>query len=204
MIEFNIPTNFPSTEKYVLEVLKGKKYGDFGKYYNLSKEFIKEYTGAKEVILTHSATAALELSFQLIEVKKYTALMPSYTFSSTANSVLKSQGKVEFVDVNSFVDIEEIDIDFVEIQSLSFSDLTRKHSISSIDKLQIDVEGSEYEILKSINYKEANINKIIFESKHFDGTFTEGEKLDEIKKKLTQNGYKISKLDKENFLAEKL
>ena len=100
--------------------------------------------------------------------------------------------------------IEEIDIDFVEIQSLSFSDLTRKHSISSIDKLQIDVEGSEYEILKSINYKEANINKIIFESKHFDGTFTEGEKLDEIKKKLTENGYKISKLDKENFLAEKL
>ena len=87
--------------------------------------------------------------------------------------------------------IEEIDIDFVEIQSLSFSDLTRKHSISSIDKLQIDVEGSEYEILKSINYKEANINKIIFESKHFDGTFTEGEKLDEIKKKLTENVYKI-------------
>ena len=87
---------------------------------------------------------------------------------------------------------------------MSFSDLTRKHSISSIDKLQIDVEGSEYEILKSINYKEANINKIIFESKHFDGTFTEGEKLDEIKKKLTENGYKISKLDKENFLAEKL
>ena len=100
--------------------------------------------------------------------------------------------------------IEEIDIDFVEIQSLSFSDLTRKHSISSIDKLQIDVEGSEYEILKSINYKEANINKIIFESKHFDGTFTEGEKLDEIKKKLTENGYKLSKLDKENFLAGKL
>ncbi|MAV62104.1 MAG: hypothetical protein CMI80_01315 [Candidatus Pelagibacter sp.] len=99
--------------------------------------------------------------------------------------------------------IGEIDIDFVEIQSLSFSDLVKKHLISSIDKLQIDVEGSEYEILKSLNYDELNINKIIFESKHFDGTFTEGDKLEEIKQKLTEKGYKINKLDKENFLAEK-
>jgi dTDP-4-amino-4,6-dideoxygalactose transaminase len=99
MIQFNVPSNFPSTKTYVLDVIENKKYGDFGKYYNLSKEFLKSFTGAKEIILTHSATAALELAFQLIEVKNYTALMPSYTFSSTANAVLKNQGNVDWLDV---------------------------------------------------------------------------------------------------------
>jgi len=99
--------------------------------------------------------------------------------------------------------IEEIDIESIEVQSLSFSDLVEKHKISSIDKLQIDVEGSEYEILNSINFDQIHIDKIIFESKHFDGTFKEGTKLEEIKKKLIKNNYKIRKLDNENYLAKK-
>ncbi len=99
MIEFNLPTNFPTTKKYVLDVINGKQYGDFGKYYNLCKEYLKEYTKTKEIILTHSATAALEMAFQLIGVENKTALMPSYTFSSTANSVLKNNGKIKWVDV---------------------------------------------------------------------------------------------------------
>ncbi len=110
MIEFNINTNFPSTKSYVLDVIENKKYGDFGKYYNLTSEFLKSYTGAKEILLTHSATAALELAFQLIEVKNRVALMPSYTFSSTANAVLKNQGSVDWLDVNEddlCVDVNE-------------------------------------------------------------------------------------------------
>ncbi len=51
--------------------------------------------------------------------------------------------------------------------------------------MQIDVEGAEYEILNSINYEKINIKQILFESKHFDGTFKQGEKLELIKKKLT-------------------
>ncbi len=99
--------------------------------------------------------------------------------------------------------IEEIDIESIEVQSLSFSDLVEKHEISSINRLQIDVEGSEYEILNSINFDQVNIDTIIFESKHFDGTFKEGPKLEEIKKKLIKNSYEIRKLDNENYLAKK-
>ena len=99
--------------------------------------------------------------------------------------------------------ISEDDIEFINIQSLTFEDLMNKHSVSSIDKLQIDVEGAEHEILNSINYKAININKILFESKHFDGTFNEGEKLELIKKKLISNNYKLTQIDKENILAEK-
>ena len=90
-----------------------------------------------------------------------------------------------------------------EIQFITFDDLIKRYDILSIDNLQIDVEGAEFEILNSIDFNKININSIQFESKHFDGTFTEGPKLETIKNKLTQNGYKISQLDKENIIAKK-
>ena len=85
----------------------------------------------------------------------------------------------------------------------TFDDLIQKYSIKSIDKLQIDVEGAEYKIMNSINFQKIEINKILFESKHFDGTFIEGKKLQEIEEKLKSNGYKLQQIDKENILASK-
>jgi len=99
--------------------------------------------------------------------------------------------------------IKENDIDSINVQTLTFLDLINKYKIFEIDQLQIDAEGYEYEILNSIDYRNININKIIFESKHFDGTFNEGTKLNEIKKKLIKNNYEIVKLDEENILAVK-
>ena len=99
--------------------------------------------------------------------------------------------------------IEDEDIDEIEIEFITFDGLIEKFEIESIDKLQIDVEGAEYEILKSINYKKTDINSIQFESKHFDGTFKEGKKLEEIKDKLISEGYNLNQIDKENILAFK-
>ena len=99
--------------------------------------------------------------------------------------------------------IEDEDIDEIEIEFITFDSLIEKFEIESIDKLQIDVEGAEYEILKSINYKKTDINSIQFESKHFDGTFKEGKKLEEIKDKLISEGYNLNQIDKENILAFK-
>ena len=100
--------------------------------------------------------------------------------------------------------IEDIDIDKISIQSITLQDLIEKYSITKIDKLLIDVEGSEYAILKNIDFNKINIKKIIFEYKHFDGYKTTGKKLDEILKKFDQNNYSVSKIDEENILAEKL
>ena len=97
----------------------------------------------------------------------------------------------------------EEDIETINMETFTINDLFKKHSILSIDKLQIDVEGAEYEILNSIDYNKMNINKILFESKHFDGTFKEGEKLKLIKEKLIRNNYKLTNIDEENILAEK-
>ena len=104
---------------------------------------------------------------------------------------------------NKRFDIKEDDIETIQIEFITFDDLIQKYSIKSIDKLQIDVEGAEYKIMNSINFQKIEINKILFESKHFDGTFNEGKKLQEIEEKLKSNGYKLQQIDKENILASK-
>ena len=104
---------------------------------------------------------------------------------------------------NKRFDIKEDDIETIQIEFITFDDLIQKYSIKSIDKLQLDVEGAEYKIMNSINFQKIEINKILFESKHFDGTFIEGKKLREIEEKLKSNGYKLHQIDKENILASK-
>ena len=99
--------------------------------------------------------------------------------------------------------VSETDIEQIDIQYFTFSNLIEKYSISSIDLLQIDVEGAEFQILNSINFEKIEIKKIIFEFKHFDGTFKEGPKLKSIKEKLVKFNYQLKEIDKENILAEK-
>ena len=99
--------------------------------------------------------------------------------------------------------IEEEDIDKIYIEAIRFKDLVDKYNINQIDKLLVDVEGSEFAILNDINFSAINIKKIIFEYKHFDGYQTTGKKLVEILKKLKENGYTTKKIDEENILATK-
>ena len=99
--------------------------------------------------------------------------------------------------------IEEDDIDKIPIKTVKFEDLIEKYSITEIDKILIDIEGYEYEILKDMDLKKVRINSILFEYKHFDGYQKTGEKLEEILKKFEENNYKTSKVDEENILAVK-
>ena len=99
--------------------------------------------------------------------------------------------------------IEEEDIEKISIEAIRFRDLVEKYNISQIDKLLIDVEGSEFAILNDIDLNYIDIKKILFEYKHFDGYHTTGKKLKEILKKFEKNGYTIKKIDEENILASK-
>ena len=99
--------------------------------------------------------------------------------------------------------IEEDDIDKIPIKTVKFEDLIEKYSITEIDKILIDIEGCEYEILRDIDLTKVRINSILFEYKHFDGYQKTGEKLEEILKKFEENNYKTSKVDEENILAIK-
>ena len=99
--------------------------------------------------------------------------------------------------------VTEEDIEAIEIEFITFDNLVNIYRIKSINSLQIDVEGAEYEILSSINFQKIDINSIKFEFKHFDGTFSVGRKLETIKKKLKNNGFTVTQLDNENILAKK-
>ena len=99
--------------------------------------------------------------------------------------------------------VNDQDIEEINIQYLTFSDLIDKYLINSINLLQIDIEGAEFEVLNSIDFEKIEIKKIIFEFKHFDGTFKEGPKLKLIKEKLVNFNYQLREIDKENILAEK-
>ena len=99
--------------------------------------------------------------------------------------------------------IEEEDIDKISIKAIRFKDLVDKYKINQIDKLLVDVEGSEFAILNDIDLNSVNIKRVIFEYKHFDGYQTTGKKLEEILKKFEENGYTTKKIDEENILATK-
>jgi FkbM family methyltransferase len=107
---------------------------------------------------------------------------------------------------NNRFKVEDSDIEEIKIKYLTFADLVSKHSIKSIEMLQIDVEGAEFEILNSIDFKKILIKKIIFEFKHFDGTYAglleDGSNLKLIKEKLIDSNYLVTEIDKENILAE--
>ena len=99
--------------------------------------------------------------------------------------------------------VEEEDIEKVSINTIRFKDIVEKYQIKQINKLLIDVEGSEYEILNDIDFNSLNIKEILFEYKHFDGYKKTGQRLEETLEKLNIYGYKTSKIDEENILAIK-
>ena len=99
--------------------------------------------------------------------------------------------------------VDEKDIESTNINCLSFDSLIKKYSINSIEKLMLDVEGAEYKILKSIDFRSVKIKEIFFEKKHFDGSFSEGKKYEEIKAILIKEGYDLIEVDKENISAKK-
>lgn len=112
-IPFNKPYFTANEEKYILEALNsGKHCGnyDFNKRcINLLKNKYNFY----EVFLTSSCTTAMEMGALLVDLRPGDeVIMPSYTFSSTANAVVLRRAKPIFCDVNSTT--MNIDVDLIE------------------------------------------------------------------------------------------
>jgi FkbM family methyltransferase len=95
--------------------------------------------------------------------------------------------------------ITDNDIDNIEIQPITFDELCEKHNINFIDKLLIDVEGSEKKIIESINYKKILIKELTFEYKHLDGTYFFNNELKKLIKFLNNKNFKEISRDKENI-----
>lgn len=111
-IPFNIPHRAKNEMKYVQDALaRGQISGD-GYYTNLIKELFMKNLGAKGVFMTTSCSHALEMAALLINLQEGDeVIMPSFTFPSTANSVLLRKSKPIFAEINGEtlnIEVEDI------------------------------------------------------------------------------------------------
>ena len=100
----NVPFNWPyMTGKelyYIAEAhFNGRLAGD-GPFTKRCHSWLEERTGSSRALLTHSCTAALEMSALLLDIQPGDEIiMPSYTFVSTANAFVLRGGIPVFVDI---------------------------------------------------------------------------------------------------------
>ncbi len=84
----------------ILKVLKSKKFVD-GIHRKKCESIIKNTINSKFIALTRSCANALEISIQLLKLKKNDeVILPSFTFSSTLDCILFSKAKPIFADIN--------------------------------------------------------------------------------------------------------
>lgn len=100
MIPFNKPHMTGNEVKYIAEAhANGRLAGD-GPFTARCHEQIESITKSHKALLTHSCTAALEMSCMLADLKSGDeVIMPSFTFVSTANAVVQRQATPVFIDI---------------------------------------------------------------------------------------------------------
>ena len=99
-IKFNKAHLRPNAKLNILKVLKNKKFAD-GEFQSRAENQIKKLVKAKIVKLTQSCSSALEIAMILANVKENDeVIIPSYTFTSTANCILLRKAKPIFADIN--------------------------------------------------------------------------------------------------------
>src|SRR6266498_1226533 len=73
--------------EYIREVMESNHFAGDGPFTRKCEQWLEHATGAARVLLTHSGTAALDMAAILSGVGKGDeVIMPSFTFSSTANA----------------------------------------------------------------------------------------------------------------------
>jgi len=112
-IPFNRPFIVGKELYYISQaVLDGHLAGD-GAFTKKCHGWLEERFGAKKALLTHSCTAALEMSAILCDIEPGDeVIMPSYTFVSTANAFALRGARIRFIDIRA--DTLNIDESLIE------------------------------------------------------------------------------------------
>jgi len=113
MINFNIPPFVGDEIKYVTEAINSHKICGDGQFTKKCNTWMEEHFNAQKVMLTTSGSTALDMAFELCDLNPGDeVILPSFTFSSTANSPVLCGAKLVFVDVRP--DTMNIDEDKIE------------------------------------------------------------------------------------------
>ena len=100
MINFNIPPCTGNEIKYVSEAIKNHKICGDGPFTKKCNKWIEKRFRAQKVLLTTSGTTALDMALMMCDLSPGDeVILPSYTFSSTANAPVLAGAKLFFVDI---------------------------------------------------------------------------------------------------------
>ncbi len=100
MIQFNISFLSGLEHQYIQEAINSRNISGDGQYTKQCTNWLSKNLNISNVLLTHSATAALEMAAMLAELQPGDeVIMPSYTFVSTANAVVLRGATPVFIDI---------------------------------------------------------------------------------------------------------
>lgn len=100
MISFNVPPFVGDELNYVEQAINAHKISGDGTFTKKCNAWFEEKFSAQKVLLTTSGTSALDMAMLLCKFKPGDeVILPSYTFSSTATSVIVGGGVPVFIDV---------------------------------------------------------------------------------------------------------
>ncbi len=100
IIPFNKPYMTGKELYYIAEAKFGNMLAGDGPFTKRCHDWLESRTGSIKALLTHSCTAALEMSALLLDIQPGDEIiMPAYTFVSTANAFVLRGGVPVFVDI---------------------------------------------------------------------------------------------------------
>lgn len=100
MINFNIPPYVGGEFDYIKQAVENKKICGDGEFTKRCNKWMEDRFGAQKVLLTTSGTTALEMATILSGLHEGDeVILPSFTFSSTATSVVLTGATLVFVDI---------------------------------------------------------------------------------------------------------
>lgn len=100
MIAFNVPPFVGDELKYIEQTVKSRKISGDGSFTKKCNAWLENTFRAQKVLLTTSGTSALDMAMLLCKFQAGDeVILPSYTFSSTATSILVGGGVPVFVDI---------------------------------------------------------------------------------------------------------
>lgn len=100
MIPFNIPPYCGTEDALVLDAIHSHKICGDGGFTKKCHTWLEKNTGTSKALLCTSGTHALEMASILCDLEPGDeVILPSYTFSSTANAFVLAGAKLVFVDI---------------------------------------------------------------------------------------------------------
>ena len=121
MICFNVPPCTGHEMKYIAEAVASHKICGDGQFTKKCSAWLEQRFNAHRVLLTTSGTTALDMASLLCELQPGDeVILPSFTFSSTANAFVNYGARLVFVDIRP----DTMNIDETKIEA-AITDRTR-------------------------------------------------------------------------------